>query len=118
MRARISSEVVRLYAHFYGRGPTRAQTHVAEDHVLTVLEDVLTPAERTLVAAGRGDHVRQTRRIFQETLREPFIAVVEEATGRRVRAFLSQTTTEPEVAVELFLLEPEGAGADAEAAGP
>ena len=39
-------------------------------------------------------------------MRGQFTAVVESALGRRVRAYLSQVHTDPDVAVELFLLEP------------
>lgn len=105
-RATISSEIVRLYANYYGRGPTRARTYLGRDYCLTILEDLLTQAERTLAAAGRADHVRRTRLVFQEALREEFIAVVEQATGRKVRAFMSQNHVEPEMASELFIFEP------------
>jgi hypothetical protein len=44
-------------------------------------------------------------------MRDQFTAVVELALGRRVRAYLSQVHTDPDVAVELFLLEPESSGA-------
>jgi uncharacterized protein YbcI len=114
MRASIASEIVRLYAKYYGRGPTRARTHLGPDYALTVLEDVLTQAERTLVGVGRGEYVRTTRLVFQEALRQEFVAAIERTTGRRVRAFLSQNQTDPEVAVELFLFEPEDPDGDEE----
>ena len=105
-RAALANAIVRLHAEHYGRGPTRARAHTADDHVLVVLEDVLTVAERTLVRAGLGDQVLATLNALDEATRERFCAAVEEVTGRRVRAFLSQTRLEPEVAAELFLLEP------------
>jgi hypothetical protein len=46
-------------------------------------------------------------------MRPRFIATVEDATGRKVRAFFSQVSADPEMAVELFLLEresPDAAG--------
>jgi uncharacterized protein YbcI len=112
IRAAVSSEIVRLYATYYGRGPTRARTYLGRDFVLCVLEDLLTPAERTLLANNRPEQVRSTRLVFQDVMRTEFVAVVERATGRQVRAFLSQNCTEPELAAELFLLEPEAAHAD------
>jgi uncharacterized protein YbcI len=108
-RSAIANAIVRLHAEHYGRGPTRARAHVAEDHVLVVLEDVFNTGERTLVAAGRGDEVRRARDAFNEVLRERFVAAVESATGRRVRAFMCQTSVEPEMAVEVFILEPDDA---------
>ena len=40
-------------------------------------------------------------------MREDLVEVVERLTGRKVRVFLSQGHHDPEVAAELFLLEPE-----------
>jgi hypothetical protein len=45
-------------------------------------------------------------------MRSQFTAIVESALGRSVRAYLSQVHTDPDVAVEVFLLEPEGADAE------
>ena len=73
---------------------------------LCVLEDVLTRAEKTLVGAGNTDQVHATRIAFQDAVRDDFIAIVEEATGRKVRAFVSQVHIDPELAAELFLFEP------------
>jgi uncharacterized protein YbcI len=108
-RSAIANAIVRLHAEHYGRGPTRARAHVAEDFVLVVLEDVFTTAERTLVSAGRADRVKETREAFAEVMRDRFCGAVEVACGRRVRAFFSETHVDPEMAVELFILEPDGA---------
>jgi uncharacterized protein YbcI len=107
-RSAIANAIVRLHAEHYGRGPTRARAHVAEDFVLVVLEDVFTTAERTLVSAGRGAEVQASRGAFAEVMRDRFVEAVEGTSGRRVRAFFSQTHLDPEMAVELFVLEPEG----------
>jgi uncharacterized protein YbcI len=106
MRSQLANAVVRLHAENYGRGPTRARAHLGEDFVLILLEDVFTTAERTLVRAGRGDEVRRIRSAFGDAMADQFKAAVERITGRKVRAFLSQTCLDPEVATELFLLEP------------
>jgi uncharacterized protein YbcI len=39
-------------------------------------------------------------------MEQNFRAVVEEATGRKVIAYMSQIHTNPDLAVELFVLEP------------
>jgi uncharacterized protein YbcI len=106
-RSTIANAVVRLHAEHYGRGPTRARAHVTDDFVLVVLEDVFTPGERTLVAAGRGDEVKASRDAFNDVMRERFIETVQTATGRDVRAFFCQTHLDPEMVVELFVLDPE-----------
>src|SRR5205085_163314 len=84
------------------------KTVLGKDHVITFLEDILTPIERTLVDAGEVEPVRQTRLAFQSALRTSFIESVETATGRKVRAFLSQVHFDPDIAAEVFVLEPDG----------
>ncbi len=86
----ISRKIVQIHARLFGRGPTKAKTYVERDYALTVLEEIFTPAEHTLVEAGKGDHVFGTRRAFQEAVQDEFIEIVEEALGRKVRAFVSQ----------------------------
>jgi hypothetical protein len=39
-------------------------------------------------------------------MEDQFIGVVEEATARKVRAYMSQVHVNPNLAVEFFLLEP------------
>lgn len=106
MRSQLANAVVRLHAENYGRGPTRARAHLGEDHVLVVLEDVFTTAERTLVSAGESERVRTVRGAYSDATRQAFTVAIEEITGRKVRAYMAQTSAEPEIAVELFFLEP------------
>lgn len=106
--ATISRELVRLHARHYGRGPTKAKTHLGPDHALCVLEDIFTPVERTLIEAGHGDQVNATRNAFQDAMRAEIIDIAEKATGRRVRAMLSQVHLDPEIATEVFLFDAAG----------
>jgi uncharacterized protein YbcI len=104
MRATISSEIVRLQAEYYGKGPTRAKTHILEDVVVVVLEESFTRAEKTLAERGEREAIQHIRRRFQQQMKESFSSVVEQATGRRVRVFLSETDIDHDVSVEVFLL--------------
>jgi uncharacterized protein YbcI len=104
MRAMISREIVRLQAEYYGKGPTRAKTYIVEDLVVVVLEETFTRAERTLVDRGERDAIQHIRRRFQQQMAESFTSIVEQATGRKVRTFLSETDIETDVSVETFLL--------------
>ena len=104
MRAEIARGIVRLQSEYYGRGPTRARAYVTEDLVVVVLEESFTRAERTLVERGEVDAIQNIRRRFQQQMKDEFSAVVEQATGRLVRAFLSETNLEHDVSVEIFLL--------------
>ena len=104
--SRISREVVQLHAKLYGRGPTRAKTHIGEEFALCILEDIFTPAERTLIKADQAHHVQATRDAFQKAMADEFIAIAEAATGRKVRSFLSAVHTDADLAAELWLFEP------------
>ena len=104
----ISNAITRLHRQHYGRGPTGARTVIQRNYVVCFLDDIYTPVERTLIDAGRLDTVRQTRQQFQDAMEEKFVEAVESATGRRVVAFMSQVHFDPDMAVEIFVLEPEG----------
>jgi uncharacterized protein YbcI len=113
----ISNGLSKLHREHYGRGPTSVRTVYGHDHVVTFLEDTHTSVERTLIEAGETAPVIEMRRAFQRAMRERFIAVVEEATGRTVRAFLSEVNLDPDISAEIFVLEqtaadpaPEGVG--------
>ena len=103
-----------MHREYYGRGATTVRTAIGRDHVVSFLEDILTPSERTLVDSGHVEPVRQTRLAFQVAMRDEFIGTVEKATGRKVRAFFSQVHFDPDIAAEIFLLEPERPDADSE----
>jgi uncharacterized protein YbcI len=107
VRATISKEIVRLQAEYYGKGPTRAKTYIVEDLVVVVLEESFTRAEKTLAERGEKDAIEHIRRRFQQQMAEEFTSVVEQATGRKVRVFLSETNIELDVSVETFLLADE-----------
>jgi uncharacterized protein YbcI len=115
MASSISNMVVRLMTQYTGRGPTRARTHISGDLVSVVLQDTLTKAERTLVARGEGTLVLHTRKAFQNTMRDDLVTGVEALTGRKVWAFLSDNHIDPDVAIESFLLEPNGSDRSADA---
>ena len=103
----ISNALTRLHREHYGRGATTARTIIQRNYVVTFLDDIYTPVEHTLIEAGRAEAVRETRQIFQQAMRANFSQAVEEATGRRVVAFMSQVHFAPDLAAEVFVLEPE-----------
>jgi uncharacterized protein YbcI len=83
---------------------------MGRDHIVVFLEDIYTTVERTLIDAGKFDAVHLARNEFQEAMRPRFMAAVEELTGRKVFAFLSQVGIDPDVAAEIFWLVPENDG--------
>jgi uncharacterized protein YbcI len=109
----ISRALVALFKEATGRGPNRARTYIEDGIVVTILYDTMTKAEKTLKEEHREDTVRDLRRIFQGTFRENAIGLVEEITGRKVLAFLSDHAVDPDYAIEAFVLEP-GLGEEAD----
>ena len=106
----VSVEMVRLYKQTLGRGPTSARTHWAgPDTLVVLLEDTLTPAERTMVKLNEHQRLRDTRMFFQYSTVREFCEPVERLTGRKVRSFLSAVDTEVDgLSMETFILHPIG----------
>jgi uncharacterized protein YbcI len=105
--AEVSRAMVRLYKEHFGRGPVKAKTRFADhDTLLCTLEGSLTPTEKTLVAMGEDQRLRDIRMFFQHATEARFREVVEDLTGRRVIGFVSGTDTGRDISAEIFYLEP------------
>jgi uncharacterized protein YbcI len=103
----ISNAITRLHREHYGRGATTTRTIIQRNFVVCFLDDIYTPVERTLIEAGRLEEIRNTRNLFQDAMSSKFKTAVEEATGRKVIAFMSQVCFDPDMAAEVFVLEPQ-----------
>jgi uncharacterized protein YbcI len=112
----VGTAITRLHREHYGRGATVARTVYQRNFLICMLEDIYTPVEKTLIASGRQEAVRETRHLFQQAMRPQFTAAVEEITGRKVTQFMSQVEFDPDMAAEIFVLEPttEDAGEPAD----
>ena len=106
LRSAISQAIVRIHADHYGKGATQAKTYAWDDLIVTVLRDVLTTAERTLIQVDKAETVRSVRTTFQFTMEETFRTAIERLTGRRVHSFMSQVDPHNGLGVEVFVLEP------------
>lgn len=104
--AAVSRALVHMHKEFYGKGPVRAKTYFINDTVICMLAGGFTTVEQTLIRDGKGQEVEQIRRSFQRTMEDKFRSAIEELTGREVIAYMSQVHTSPDLAVELFVLEP------------
>jgi uncharacterized protein YbcI len=62
--AAISRQVVRLFAEYTGRGPTKARTTIRDDVIVCLTQDTLTKAERRLVQEGELELVVTLRLSF------------------------------------------------------
>ena len=104
--AAVTNGVVQLFRQYYGRGPTKAKSFLLDGYIVVcVLEDTMTTVEQTLVRNGNTDMVRQVRLTFQGVMADEFKSVVEKAMGRRVAAYHSQLTMDPDMGFEFFVLE-------------
>ena len=91
LNAAISEAVVRLMADTTGRGPTKARTTVDRDLIVVMLQNTLTSGERA----------------YQDAMRADCIAAIEDLAGRTVIAFMSANHIDPDLAAEVFVLEPQ-----------
>jgi len=101
----ISEQIVQLYLEAFGRGPTRVRTFVQPQFAVCVLRDILTTAERTLLAGGGRTEVEAARAAINESIDRRFISIVEMQTGRSVLSHLARVRTPADIAVHFFLFE-------------
>ena len=102
----VSDAVSRLFLDRFGKGPMQIETFVHGEVMTTLMRDVFTTAERSMVAAGRGDSVVSTRMQWQFATREMFKEAVTAAAGREVLFVVSGFDVEEEMATEVFVLAP------------
>jgi uncharacterized protein YbcI len=103
----ISNALTRNHREQFGRGAGSVKTIVNSAFVITFLEDIYTANEKALIYGGEAALVFESRFALQMMMRDEYVRIIEEATGRKVRAFLSQNHVSPDIAAEIFVLEPE-----------
>ena len=107
----ITNRIVALMREHYGRGPIKAKTYVLDNLIVCVLSDGgLTAIERTMIGGGEPERVLEMRRDFQRVMKVRYSEMIEELTGRKVLAFLSQAHVEPDLTIEMFLMDRPLAG--------
>jgi uncharacterized protein YbcI len=112
--AAISTTIVGILRDNYGRGPMKAKTYALDDIIVCVMRGSgFTPLEQTIMDSGEPDRVVGMREDFQRVMAGRYKTAIEELTGRKVMAFLSQAHVEPDITMEIFFIdEPlEGFGA-------
>jgi uncharacterized protein YbcI len=86
------------------QGPDEGQDLHLRDVGAVLREKSFARAEHPLAVRGEGEAIQHIRRRFQQQMADSFTSVIEQATGRKVRAFRSKTDIEQDVSVETFLL--------------
>jgi uncharacterized protein YbcI len=103
--AEITNRIVAFMREHYGRGPIKAKTYVLDNLIVCVLSDGFTAMERTMMEGGQPERVIEMRRDFQTLMKERYTEMIQELTGRNVLAFLSQAHVEPDLTIEMFLMD-------------
>ena len=79
--------------------------------VVCVLTDGgFTAIERTMMGGGEPERVLQMRRDFQRMMKVRYSETIEQLIGRRVLASLNQAHVEPDLTIEVFLMDGPLAG--------
>jgi uncharacterized protein YbcI len=106
----ITNRIVAFMREHYGRGPIKAKTYVLDNLIVCVLNDGFTAIERTMMEGGEPERVLEMRRDFQRMMKVRYSEMIEQLTGRKVLAFLSQAHVDPDLTVEMFLMDGPLAG--------
>jgi uncharacterized protein YbcI len=105
LNAAITSAIVGIHNDHLGRGPKTATTFHKDNMIVTVMNDVMTHAEKTLARNENENAVTHMRHLFQKTMEADYTNAVERLTGCKVTAFVSGNNTNPDMACELFVLD-------------
>ena len=102
----LSRQLVQLLHRRAGRGPTRAKSYWAgADLLVVVLGEGFTDVETTLFERGRAETALTYRHAVLAALEAEMSAEVERLTSRRVVATMSCAHHDPDLMVEIFVLE-------------
>jgi uncharacterized protein YbcI len=105
LNAALTSAIVGIHTKHLGRGPSSASAFHNDNVVAVLMRDVMTQVEKTISLSGNGHAVGSMRQLFQEAMRGEFTEAVERLTGRKVVAFISGNHVDPDIAVEMFILD-------------
>ena len=104
--AQISTSIVAIQREHYGRGPMKAKTYALDDVILVVMRGTgFTALEQTIMDSGQPGRVVAMREEFQSLIAARYKETIEELTGRKVVAFLSQAHVEPDITIEMFFVD-------------
>ena len=104
--AEISTTIVGILRDHYGRGPMKAKTYAIDDIVVCVMRGSgFTPLEQTIMDSGEPQRVIDMREDFQRVMADRYRNAIEDLTGRKVKAFLSQAHVEPDITMEIFFMD-------------
>jgi uncharacterized protein YbcI len=105
--AAVNEAMVAFHERYYHRRPAAARTTMlGEDLLVCVMSGVYTDVEKTLIEVQQAPIVQETRNAFQNAMQDMFINAVQDLSGRKVLAFISNHHVGPDIEIELFVLTP------------
>jgi len=104
----LSNAVVRVHKRFYGKGPTKARSHLQQNLLTVILEGGFTRSEQTLHEHGHDREVVQSRLAMRSSVEDQLRTAVEAILGRRIRSFMSAHDPGNDIQAEVFVLEQDG----------
>lgn len=102
---RISTSFVGLIKEHGDRGPTKCRTYIDDDLIIVLMRGGFSRLEGTLFEDGKWIDVRTNRQIFQDTMEGRLTETIERLTGRQVAAFMSASHQQPDMQIEMFVLD-------------
>jgi len=105
LNAAIARAVVHTHRTYAGRGPTRARAFFRRNVVVVVMEELMTRAEQSLANDGQNEALLDARRQIQQAMQPQLVEAVEVLTGCKVTAFMGDNHLDPDMAVEVFVLD-------------
>ncbi|MGA2164597.1 MAG: Na-translocating system protein MpsC family protein [Solirubrobacteraceae bacterium] len=104
LHEQITNALVGIQTRYLGHGPASAATFQHDNVVVTLMQDVLSKAEKILAENGSRADVRKARELYRQEMEGDFRAAVERLTGRNVTAFLGASQLDQDVSAEIFIL--------------
>jgi uncharacterized protein YbcI len=101
----ISSGMAQMQKEAFGKGPTSTKSYLFDDMLLIVMRDGLTVAEETMLSFGQADLVRNFRQQFENEMTSRIVDMIEGLARRKVLTYQSQIMFDPDVVVEMFVLD-------------
>ena len=102
----ICNAITRALKRTSGKGPTKVKAYSTPDHVAVVVQDMLTPLERTLLEDGHEELVSEARQVITGRVANECRATIEQATGRRVVGWQTDVNPSADRAFTLIQLQP------------
>ncbi len=105
LNAAVTSALVGIHTRYLGRGPKSASTFHHGNVIVTIMHDVLTHPEKTLIDSDQSEAVHHFRRLLRDAMVGELRAAIERLTGRTVVAYVSGNDLQADAAGELFMLD-------------